>query len=244
MYNLLPKPLLALTFLTMILTISCKHESDIVPINNPNNPGDSNVIEITCSPDTAYFENDIMPILATSCAYSDCHDSNDPQEGIDLTTYQNIMASGTVIPGDASESELYEAITEDDPDDRMPFGLPPLSARQVAAIRDWINQGAKNNSCQAECDTTLFTYSGAVKSILEKNCVNCHKSGATSGGILLDSHAAVAEVAASGRLTGAITHKPGYVAMPYSSNPANQRKLKDCDIIIIQKWVNAGSPHN
>jgi hypothetical protein len=244
MYNLSPKLLLVLSITTILLIASCKHESDLVPIDNTNNPEDSNIIEITCSPDTTYFQNDIMPILSTSCAYADCHDSYDPQEGIDLTTYQNIMASGTIVPGDASESELYEAITEDDPEDRMPYGLPPLSSQQVAAIRDWINQGAKNNSCQAECDTTIFTYSGAVQMILAKSCVNCHKSGAASGGILLDNHTSVAEVASSGRLIGAITHKPGYTAMPYSSNPANQRKLENCEITIIQKWVNAGNPNN
>lgn len=235
---------LALAATIVIFNTSCKHEPDVTPINNPNNPGDSNNVEITCSPDTVYFQNDIMPILASSCAYADCHDNNNPQEGIELTSWQSIMASGIVVTGDASESELFKVLLEDDPEDRMPYNMPPLSSEQIAAIRDWINQGAKNNQCLGECDTTIFTYSGAIKSIIDKNCVNCHKASMISGGVRLDSHGAVAQVAADGRLIGTITHTQGYTAMPFSSNPANQRKLKDCEITQVQKWIDAGSLNN
>lgn len=232
----------ALAISSAISLNSCKHEPDAIPISNPANPGDSNNLQITCSPDTTYFQNDIMPILATSCAYSSCHDSDNPQEGIDLTTYESIIASGAIVPGNASESELYEVITESDPEDRMPYGLPPLSQEQISAIRNWISQGARNNRCYAECDTTLFTFSGVIKPIIDQNCVGCHNATNTSGGVRLDSHQAIASVAADGRLIGVITHAAGYIPMPYSSNPANQRKLDDCKIIQIQKWVTAGSP--
>jgi len=227
-----------------LLFMSCKHEPDTLPGNNPSNPNEPGTGEVNqCDPDSVYFANTILPILSTSCAYSGCHSSDNPQEGIDLTSYQSIMASGVIEKGNASQSELYEVLVEDDPEDRMPFNLPPLSEDKIAAIRNWINQGAKNNYCDAACDTTNFTYSGAIMKIMADNCTGCHGPNVANAGIRLDSHGAVASVASSGLLMGVITHTSG-TPMPYSANPANQRKLSECTITQVRKWVEAGAPNN
>ena len=90
------------------------------------------------------FNADILPILTNRCAFAGCHVAGGP-EGIDLRTYNTVIAGGkdddTVIAGDARESELVEVIV----DGEMPPGGPPLPAAQIQLIIDWINEGAKNN---------------------------------------------------------------------------------------------------
>ena len=44
-----------------------------------------------CSPDSVYFVNEIMPIISSNCTMSGCHDNITHAEGVNLTTYTNIM---------------------------------------------------------------------------------------------------------------------------------------------------------
>ena len=90
------------------------------------------------------FNADILPILTSRCAFAGCHVAGGP-DGIDLRTYDTVIAGGedddTVIAGDARESELVEQIVEGE----MPPDGPPLPAAQIQLIIDWINEGAKDN---------------------------------------------------------------------------------------------------
>ena len=90
------------------------------------------------------FNADIQPIFTSRCAFAGCHVAGGP-DGIDLRTYDAVIAGGedddTVIAGDARESELVEQIVEGE----MPPNGPPLEAAQIQLIIDWINEGAKNN---------------------------------------------------------------------------------------------------
>ncbi len=90
------------------------------------------------------FNADILPILTSRCAFAGCHVAGGP-DGIDLRTYDAVIAGGedddTVIAGHARESELVEQIVEGE----MPPNGPPLEAAQIQLIIDWINEGAKNN---------------------------------------------------------------------------------------------------
>lgn len=90
------------------------------------------------------FNADILPILTNRCAFAGCHVAGGP-EGIDLRTYDTVLAGGedddSVIAGNARESELVEQIIEGE----MPPNDPPVPAAQVQLIVDWINEGAKDN---------------------------------------------------------------------------------------------------
>ncbi len=57
-------------------------------------------------------------------------------------SYANVVKS--VIPGNAANSIMYQAITVGRTGGKMPQG-GSLSSAQVKAIEDWINQGAQNN---------------------------------------------------------------------------------------------------
>lgn len=90
------------------------------------------------------------------------------------------------------------------------------------------------------CDTTAITYLQTIQPIIAQNCLgSCHSQASQIGGIVLEGHTALADVAATGALLGAIKHEPGFSAMPQG-----QAKLDDCTILKIEKWVNDGSPNN
>jgi hypothetical protein len=65
--------------------------------------------------------------------------------------YNGVVNGEEVRPGRPDNSELWERVTDNDPEDRMPFGLPPLSQRQLDIIRNWITNGAPLCPAGAVC---------------------------------------------------------------------------------------------
>lgn len=196
---------------------------------------------IPCDPDTVYFQNIVLPLLQSSCGVIGCHDPGTAQDGVILTDYQNIVSTAGVIPGDPTESELYEVLIDPDPDKRMPPPpRNPLTGEQITSVYQWIAQGALNNYCdEINCDTVNVTFSETVFPIIQNRCLGCHSGSSPSGGISLETHADIVAVANSGALMGAIRHEPGYSQMPQ-----NGAKLSDCNIAQIQKWIDDGTPDN
>jgi hypothetical protein len=91
------------------------------------------------------YANNIQPIFTANCA--GCHP---PEQGLDLTSYQGLMAGGNggpaVIVNDANNSLLVRMIEGTVPGrPQMPDGGPPLPQTQIDMIRAWINAGALNN---------------------------------------------------------------------------------------------------
>jgi hypothetical protein len=195
---------------------------------------------IPCDPDTVYFQNTILPLLQSSCGTIGCHDPGTATERIILTDYQNIMNSDIITPGNPRNSDLYEVITETDPDKIMP--PPPnaaLTAEQKNAVFIWIQQGALDNYCDQLCDTVNVTYAETVWPIVQGRCFGCHNGPSPQGGISLDNYENIVAVANTGKLMGSIKHEPGFSPMPQ-----NGAKLSDCNITQIQKWINDGTPNN
>lgn len=89
------------------------------------------------------FVNDIKPIFDTRCIK--CHGVERTKEGLDMQTYENIMAgsrNGSVVePGNANNSLLVQLIEEG----KMPDRGDPVTADELQLIIDWVNQGALNN---------------------------------------------------------------------------------------------------
>ncbi len=90
-----------------------------------------------------------------------------------------------------------------------------------------------------ECDTTEITWDSKVSAILQKNCVECHGPELSSGGVRHDSYAAEMVFVNDGRLRGVINHLDGYTKMP-----KDRGKLPDCELKILNKWLDNGAPEN
>ncbi|MEZ4860505.1 MAG: c-type cytochrome domain-containing protein [Caldilineaceae bacterium] len=89
------------------------------------------------------FQADVLPIFTQYC--SKCHGSDEPEEGLELTSYQKVMVGsvyGKVIePGDVENSYLAKMITSG----KMPKKGGPLSQLQIDTILAWIKAGAPDN---------------------------------------------------------------------------------------------------
>jgi hypothetical protein len=234
-------PAFLTSFLFLLIFTGCMHEPEEIVKTDPVIPIDTIPdTGITCDPDTAYFQNDVLPLLISGCGMSGCHDAASAQEGVVLTSYQSVMSTGNIKPGNPNGSELYEKITDNEPDDRMP--PPPmaaLSTDQILLIRNWIEQGARNNYCDAGCDTNSYAFSTTIQPLININCKGCHNATLSSGGIRLDNYTSVKSVADNGSLFGAISHQQGYTAMPQGG-----ARLPECNIIQVKKWIAAGAPDN
>ncbi len=213
------KPLPCALVLAMLILVmqSCKHEVRVpgTPGNVPDTTGGGNDtsggLALVC------FEGEVLPIFTSNCAKSGCHDVASSQDGYILNTYSNIINANKdgIRAGDLKNSKIYKAITENDPGDRMPQGQPPLSDAQIALIKKWILEGAKNTTnCTTTCSATNFTYSAAIKPLVEKNCKGCHSGSAPSGGLDFSTYAGLQTVALNGKLTGAINHVAGFPPCP------------------------------
>lgn len=225
----------------VVLLYACRHELPL-PIPATSGTGSSGGGGIpppvsTCSPDTAYFVNQIMPIISSNCTMSGCHDNISHADGVNLTTYTQIVRYVRV--GDAANSKLYKSIIKTNGDRMPPPPMPALTTAQKNLIQKWINQGAKNNSCIGSCDTSVFTYSGAVKPIMDTKCSGCHNPANLGGNIDVSTYTAIKVVALNGKLYGSVAHQTGYSPMP-----KNAAKLSDCEIRQIQKWISAGVLNN
>lgn len=240
-----------LAFFAAILLISglnltsCKHDTVIDTIidnnnNNNNNPQDSTENVEPCDSTIVYFEQQILPLITASCAYSGCHDAASAEDGVILDSYENIMQTAKVKPFNPGNSELYEVLVENDLDDRMPPPPNnPLTTEQIDLIALWIAQGAENTSCDNGCDTTNVTFNATILPIISTYCQSCHSGTYPSGGIDLTSYTSIKKEADSGKLLGSIRWDQGYAAMPEGSN-----KMPDCKISQIETWINEGALNN
>ena len=232
-----------LSLLLSLSVISCKHRLEgLTDPGNGNAGGGNNggTPSTTCDPTKIYFLQQVLPILISNCAMSNCHDNASHQEGVILNSYEQIMSTAGVRPGRPENSELYERITDTDPDDQMPRPpMNPLTQQQKQVIYQWIIQGAQNLSCQNLCDSNNFSYSGAIKTLVSNKCQGCHSGVTAQGGVDLSTYNGLKAKITDGRLWGAINHQPGFSPMP-----RNGTKLSDCELTCVKKWIESGSPNN
>jgi Protein of unknown function (DUF1553)/Protein of unknown function (DUF1549)/Planctomycete cytochrome C len=88
------------------------------------------------------FAIDIQPVLESSCLK--CHGSAIQLSKLDLRTRETALKGGekgpALVPGKAEESKLYRLVAGLEKP-AMPMD-GKLTAEQISAIKDWINQGA------------------------------------------------------------------------------------------------------
>jgi hypothetical protein len=108
---------------------------------------------------TVSFINDVAPILQASCL--ECHKAGgsgqiasgllmSTETNPDVLSYESLMKGtkyGSIItPGNSLASALNMLVEgRADPSIRMPHGKDPLTEEQIATLKNWVDQGAKNN---------------------------------------------------------------------------------------------------
>jgi hypothetical protein len=90
------------------------------------------------------FLTEVQPILNDRCM--PCHSGDSPNGGLKTHTREDLLKGGNtgpaIIVGNGSESLLVQKISGQS-GLRMPPSGPALTADEIAAIRIWIDQGAK-----------------------------------------------------------------------------------------------------
>src|SRR5579864_7021944 len=93
---------------------------------------------------TTDYDRQVHPILAARCLA--CHSQEKRSGGLSLGTYADTLEGGrngaAIKPGDSANSLIVRRITGSTPP-RMPLDGPPLTDAEIAAIRSWIDQGAR-----------------------------------------------------------------------------------------------------
>ncbi len=95
------------------------------------------------------FNRDVRPILSENC-YA-CHgpDANKREAELRLDTEAGLFGKGAkkqpIVPSNIETSELVKRVTSTAPEQRMPpmESGKTLSARDVAVLKKWVEQGAK-----------------------------------------------------------------------------------------------------
>lgn len=214
------KSLLAVFFFVMLLFAQCKHEPEKITITNPP----------TNAKDSICFEEEVLPMLASNCAMSGCHDADAANAGVVLDSYDHLKAtiSGSLLLQSVKDTGAF----------RMPLPpAPALSSTQISVLENWVNQGMKIGiDCEGPCDTSNVTYSGVILPLLQNSCISCHSGNYEPD---LTNYNQVKTQVNNGKLSGSVNHLPGYDAMPY-----NQAKLSDCKLAQIRIWIAAGAPNN
>jgi hypothetical protein len=235
--------------LLLTISVACKHEPfepepnpAAIPVSttSPTDTTKENVTPIdtvTYNAATVYFVNDIQPILTTECALPGCHNHESKLVGIDMSSYDRIIKTTEVEPGQPDKGKLVRVLKETNPSRRMPPSGPLLPA-EIDMIENWIIQGAKNNFYLQKCDTVTLTFANDILAIFDNNCNACHSGSTTNGGYDLSAYVGIKRALDSNLLPGVIEHASGYKAMPPSI------KLNDCDISKIKRWILNGAPNN
>ena len=99
------------------------------------------------------FESRIAPLIAKHCL--ECHDSATHKGKLDLSRQATAFAGGeTIVPGKSAKSRIWEMVGAN----KMPRKRPPLSATEKAALKQWVDGGAKWTINQI--DPAVYVHTG------------------------------------------------------------------------------------
>ncbi len=96
------------------------------------------------------YDRDVLPIFRRSCF--GCHQNGKRQGDYRMTEFASLLAGGeseqpAIVPGNPEASYLIEQITPQDGHAAMPQApASPLSPAEIETIRDWVAQGAVDDS--------------------------------------------------------------------------------------------------
>jgi mono/diheme cytochrome c family protein len=104
-----------------------------------------------CAPSGVSYNKDVQPILARNC--SECHAPGQKgfeASGLDTTSHQSLLKGGKFVPlvkpGDALSSSLNMLVEgRAHSSIQMPHGRAKLPDKDIAILKVWVNEGAKNN---------------------------------------------------------------------------------------------------
>lgn len=101
--------------------------------------------ELPVVKDNISFALDVQPILTAQCA--GCHNPANVKPDLRKEFAYSALTEDTVgvVPGNSVDSELVQMLERISKDGKSMPPSTPLSPLNLALIRKWIDEGAKNN---------------------------------------------------------------------------------------------------
>jgi WD40 repeat protein len=101
------------------------------------------------APQKISFDKQIRPIFQGVCV--GCHQPAKAKGNYVMTSREKLLAAGEsklppVVPGDPAKSNLLKLITPDKGEAEMPKGKKALSAVEIGLVRQWIAEGAADDT--------------------------------------------------------------------------------------------------
>ena len=85
------------------------------------------------------YDTEIQPIFDNSCVI--CHSGPNPSGGLNLSSYENVMAANIIDIGNYENSMIWQEISSGDMPNNIAnnnLGIPDLSEEQIQLIANWI----------------------------------------------------------------------------------------------------------
>lgn len=89
------------------------------------------------------------------------------------------------------------------------------------------------------CDTLNVSYNLDVNPILQNRCYVCHGNNNTVSVYEFEGYLDLVNFIEKGKFLGAIKREGGFLAMPQGAD-----KMPDCEIGILEAWINQGRKNN
>ena len=114
--------------------------------SNPTGPGGSPSTIVFPDSNVSYSAH-VQPLFDQACAFAGCHDDGSNQSPLILSRSGNNVRiiPGIAVPGNPDASTLVLRI-QGSVGQRMPPNGNPLNQNQIAGIRAWIKEGARQDN--------------------------------------------------------------------------------------------------
>jgi hypothetical protein len=107
----------------------------------------------------------------------------------------------------------------------------------IPTLQSCVNNNEEDLYGIEPCDITNVTWASKIAEIMKKNCVVCHGPEVAYKGVRHDTYEYEMIVVNDGRLRGVVNHLPGYSKMP-----KDRGKLPECELKLINIWLDNGAP--
>ncbi len=176
----------------------------------PAAPGDPNAMA------GVSFTKDVLPILTQNCG--GCHgETGNARGGLRLSSFDNLKKGGTngalLTINNANNSLIMRRITGTGMAKMPPGNRPALSNENIQTIRDWINQGAKDDTgtqpkpmemenivVPKATGKETVSFTKDIAPFMVNLCLGCHSGNTPTGGLSLVSVNTLMKGGDSGRV--------------------------------------------
>ncbi|MCB9913927.1 MAG: PSD1 domain-containing protein [Planctomycetes bacterium] len=124
-------------------------------------------LSLAAPQDAIDYARDVAPLFEARCV--ECHGAEKRKAGLRLDSGAAVLAGSdhgevaVVVPGDLDGSLLWELVTSDDEDERMPPEGAALSADELDVLRRWIVDGARVPAAAPDAAPTHWAWTPPVR---------------------------------------------------------------------------------